>query len=198
MKRSGSNALCLVALLCVLGTADIRAQVSTSSSPVNAGGALSVGSIPAGPAGASVANINTALQAIQNGNFVQAEAALALNAHTQPATVQRELEMAHSLGALALEFHDSQSFPTAVLVAQRAFSHLDNTKPIWSAADNFTLSQASELAGVLYEVVLGNRTAAEGLYQKAVQSDPTNVSAAQRLRRMQTADQFMAGRPFPQ
>jgi tetratricopeptide (TPR) repeat protein len=183
---------------CLLGGgAMVFAQEAPVAAPaaVDMGAPLGPAPVPAGAAGAYVANVNAAIAAINQGNFDQAEAALGRNAVAAAGTAKRELETAQALASLAFCLHDTRNYATAAQTARRALTHIDATRPIWSGSDNRTLSLASEWEGLLEEKILDDSAAAEACYQQSVSLDPTNVSAAQGLRHLKAVDQLLAQRP---
>ena len=111
-------------------------------------------------------------------------------ANRQPAgTPQWNLESGCSLSCVASKYYGSGARTTSATIAQLALQQLTQATQRFTARDDpAEVASAYELAGTIYEQMLGDRATAEKYYATAVQLAPNAGQAAWRLARLKQSD----------
>lgn len=121
-------------------------------------------------------------------NFAQAEVALETGNKQKPGTPQWNVESGFGLLRMAFDFQGKGDGPTAVVAAQRALVQLTQAKQKFSGKDNpAEIANQYELAGIIYEQLLGDRNAAETNYAMAASLAPKSGQAASLLAKLRAA-----------
>jgi tetratricopeptide (TPR) repeat protein len=172
----------LLAILCFCGTSAL-AQAQTGAGASADSGITA--SAPPGTASTIQLLLNKqqasadSIQQFTEHNYAAAEAILEAGNLRAPGTPEWDFESGFSLMQIAFQFHSEGDSLTATAIAQLAAGHLAKADAAYgSAADPAEIANEKEIAGYVYEFLLGDRATAKGFYQAAVALSPNSGQAA--------------------